>query len=201
MSIAFLLMQAGAVSSSAVTYDYYYPLTNTSTDPTAATWAKPLDYSFVANDGIYANSVITNMDNMFLNSTSFNDADIITWDVSGVTSMASMFNGATSFNLNISTWVVTLVTSMNLMFNGATSFNQNLGGVTTSVSGSPFNFGINLDTPFDLIPSFQTTSSTTVGGWTTGLTSQPTNFSSGATSWTNSDHRPFLSDGTTRINT
>lgn len=40
--------------------------------------------------------------------------------------MVSMFQGATSFNGNLSLWNVSSVTVMQNMFYGATSFNQNL---------------------------------------------------------------------------
>jgi len=48
------------------------------------------------------------------------------WDVSNVTNMNSMFEGATSFNQNINKWNVSAVTNMNSMFEDAASFNQNL---------------------------------------------------------------------------
>ena len=60
----------------------------------------------------------------FFNS-SFN-GDISSWDVSSVTTMQSMFDGATSFNGDISGWDVSSVTNMYDMFNHASSFNQDL---------------------------------------------------------------------------
>ena len=63
--------------------------------------------------------------------------DLSGWDVSKVTNMAFMFNGATSFNRDISSWVVSSVTDMYAMFYGATSFNEticwnrDLSGVNT----------------------------------------------------------------------
>ncbi len=48
------------------------------------------------------------------------------WDVSNVTNMASLFQGASSFNQNISNWNVSSVTNMGSMFSGATSFNQDI---------------------------------------------------------------------------
>ncbi|WP_143421754.1 BspA family leucine-rich repeat surface protein, partial [Helicobacter pullorum] len=48
------------------------------------------------------------------------------WDVSKVESMAWMFNGAESFNADISGWDVSGVKYMSNMFNGAISFNQDI---------------------------------------------------------------------------
>ena len=48
-------------------------------------------------------------------------------DLSGVTDMSRMFNGASAFNGDISGWNVSSVTDMSSMFNGTTAFNQNLG--------------------------------------------------------------------------
>ena len=47
-------------------------------------------------------------------------------DTSKVTDMSNMFEGASSFNEDLSLWNITSVTSMFDMFWGATSFNQNL---------------------------------------------------------------------------
>ena len=54
--------------------------------------------------------------------------DISTWDVSSVTTMAGMFNGATLFNGDISKWDVSSVKSMARMFYGTTSFTRTLCG-------------------------------------------------------------------------
>ena len=45
-----------------------------------------------------------------------------------VTKMNWLFEGATSFNGDLSSWDVGQVTTMFGMFNGATSFNRQLGG-------------------------------------------------------------------------
>ena len=57
------------------------------------------------------------------------------WDVSSITNMHYMFNGATSFNQNIGNWNVSSVLDMFGMFNGAVAFNQDIGGwVPSSVT-------------------------------------------------------------------
>jgi len=75
------------------------------------------------------------MNAMFEGASSFN-SDISTWDVSNVTDMNSMFKGAAAFNQNLNSWDVSSVTDMTYMFNDATSFNGdisnwNVSSVTT----------------------------------------------------------------------
>ena len=54
------------------------------------------------------------------------------WDVSDITSMDTLFGGIgryrPHFNKDLSRWNVSRVTNMCGMFEGATSFNQRLGG-------------------------------------------------------------------------
>ena len=71
-------------------------------------------------------SAVTDMRSMFEGAASFN-GDLSTWDVANVTTMSSMFAYATSFNGDLSAWDVANVTTMSSMFYNATSFNQNLG--------------------------------------------------------------------------
>ena len=70
---------------------------------------------------------VTSMRSMFNGASSFND-DIGGWDVSNVIVMNFMFRNATSFNQDIGGWNLGNVLTMNFMFQDATSFNQGIGG-------------------------------------------------------------------------
>jgi surface protein len=67
--------------------------------------------------------------------------DLSTWDTSAVTTIASMFSGASAFNNGdpgnsgakpLNSWDTSKVTAMNDMFNLATAFNQDVSGWDTS---------------------------------------------------------------------
>ena len=76
-------------------------------------------------------SYVTNMGDMFMNATAFNQ-NIGSWDTSNVTNMAGMFFNAIAFNKDIGSWDTSNVTNMFVMFNQATAFNQNIGSWDTS---------------------------------------------------------------------
>ena len=69
----------------------------------------------------------TTMEEAFQWASSMTYKATDTPDLFSVTSMASMFRGASAFDGDISSWNVSGVTSMDDMFTGATSFRQNLG--------------------------------------------------------------------------
>lgn len=83
-------------------------------------------------------SLITDMSHLFCSTgygakcrlnaigyDNFND-DIGAWNVSSVTTMANMFEGASSFNQSLDSWNVSSVVDMSYMFKSAASFNQPL---------------------------------------------------------------------------
>ncbi|GMH63568.1 hypothetical protein TrLO_g16011 [Triparma laevis f. longispina] len=70
-------------------------------------------------------SGVTSMVTLFEDQVDFNE-DLSRWNVSNVTTMASMFNGAESFNGDLSRWDVSRVRNMRGMFYNAKSFNQDL---------------------------------------------------------------------------
>ena len=71
-------------------------------------------------------SDITDMSSMFQGASSFNQ-DLSEWDVASVTNMFQMFVRAESFNQDIGHWDVSNVIDMRSMFQGAHSFNQDIG--------------------------------------------------------------------------
>ena len=65
---------------------------------------------------------------MFHNATDYNNAgQSLDWDTSAAILMSSMFENASSFNINISNWDVSNVTHFNNMFEDAVAFNQDFG--------------------------------------------------------------------------
>jgi surface protein len=71
-------------------------------------------------------STLTSLASAFNGQSSFNQ-DIRSWDTSSVTDMSYMFNFASSFNQEIGSWDVSNVTDMTRMFTGASAFNQEIG--------------------------------------------------------------------------
>jgi surface protein len=72
---------------------------------------------------------------VFQGASSFNQ-DLSSWDTSNVDNTAYTFNGASAFNQDVGSWDTSNVTDMGSMFASATSFNQPLtstpGGWDTS---------------------------------------------------------------------
>ncbi len=76
-------------------------------------------------------SGVTDLHGMFEGASSFN-GDISSWNTSNITNISSTFAGATSFNRDLNAWDVSNVTSMSSMFSGANSFDGNISGWNTS---------------------------------------------------------------------
>jgi surface protein len=76
-------------------------------------------------------SSVTNMRGMFEGAIAFNQP-IETWDVSAVTDMSFMFILAQNFNQPLNNWNVSAVTQMPRMFERASSFNRRLGSWNVS---------------------------------------------------------------------
>ena len=76
-------------------------------------------------------SGITDMASLFSGESSFN-GDITHWDTSDVTTMNRMFRNARAFNQDISSWNTARVIDMDAMFESATLFNHDIGGWDTT---------------------------------------------------------------------
>ena len=79
-------------------------------------------------------SLVTDMSNMFVNLSSFNQS-IDSWDMSNVNNMQSMFRNATAFNQPLDSWDVSSVTDMLAMFSGSNASNGTI--VTTTNFNQP----------------------------------------------------------------
>ena len=82
--------------------------------------------------------------NMFYNTGFFNQP-IGHWNVSSVTNLKGMFNGALAFNHDISDWDVSKVTDFSYTFESASAFNQNIGNwdVSSATTMSAMFFDAN----------------------------------------------------------
>ena len=73
---------------------------------------------------------VTDLMQLFEGNTTFN-MEIGFWDTSNVVRLERLFSGATAFNQDISQWDVSNVTNMVNVFLNATSFNQDIGNWNT----------------------------------------------------------------------
>ena len=79
------------------------------------------------NISYWVTSNVTTMESIFSGATLFNQP-IGDWNVGNVTNMSWMFRNATAFNQDISDWNVGNVTNMDNMFRDASAFNKDIGG-------------------------------------------------------------------------
>ncbi|GAB5407647.1 MAG: hypothetical protein BalsKO_00120 [Balneolaceae bacterium] len=111
-------------------------------------------------------SGITDMSFMFNGASSFNE-DVSSWDVSNVTTMFLLFTGASSFNGDVSKWDVSNVVNMGNVFQQASSFNGN-------VSAWDVSSATNMYQMFFLATAFNQD----LSSWcVSNLGSEPSNFS------------------------
>lgn len=81
-------------------------------------------------------STVNSLFRTFQGASKLNDPNLLTWDVSNVTTMQSTFSGATSFNQPIGNWNVSKVVYFNGMFGGASNFDQDLSNWQTAAAVS-----------------------------------------------------------------
>ena len=77
------------------------------------------------NLGEIDTSLITDMSELFVDSTRIDFSGIETWNVSNVLDMSCMFYGAKSFNQPLDNWDVSNVRDMRFMFDGVKNFEIN----------------------------------------------------------------------------
>jgi surface protein len=98
--------------------------------------------AFNSNPNFTLPAAVTSLASVFFNATSFNQP--VTWNVSNITSFSSLFNNADSFNQDISAW--SIKTSGNVEFSGMFANNGgfNNGSLnswnTVGVTGMGFMF-------------------------------------------------------------
>lgn len=80
----------------------------------------------------YLPANFTDLVAMFYGATSFNSPNITNWNMTKVKSVNNMFNGATSFNQDLSKWDVSNILTYRGTFFGAKAFNQNISGWKTA---------------------------------------------------------------------
>eukprot|EP00985_Skeletonema_marinoi_P023460 scaffold15687_cov85-Skeletonema_marinoi.AAC.1 len=112
-------------------------------------WSSTLKYDQYGPIEDWCTKFVTNMNSLFEKELSWDDDDdsftvddksawdtlnpnITAWDTSSVTTMYSMFYGASAFNQDISSWDTSSVTNMFYMFHGASAFNQDISTWDTS---------------------------------------------------------------------
>ena len=77
-------------------------------------------------------SNVANLADCFSGCAAFNDARVGSWNTATVTTMTSLFSGATVFNQDIGSWNTASVSTMNAMFFNAAAFNQDIGSWNTA---------------------------------------------------------------------
>ena len=100
-------------------------------------------------------SNVTDMSSMFEGASAFNQ-NISGWGTSHVTNMSNLFAKAASFNQPIGSWDTSNGTDMSMMFYSATAFNQDIGSWDTS-NVTNMNGMFQMDTAFNQ----------DIGGWNT----------------------------------
>ena len=137
---------------------------------------------------------ITGTSYAFDGASSFNQ-DISSWDMSNVTFMISMFDSASSFDQDIGSWDTSSVRSMNRVFLNATAFNGDIGSWDTS-SALSMNVMFRNATSFNQdISSWDTSSVTTMQRMFVGNTAFNQDLSSWVTGLTSQPSN--FSGGTT----
>lgn len=145
--------------------------------------------SLVANPviGQWDVSTVSQMGNLFEGAAVFNQ-DIGLWNVSNVQSMSYLFNGAYLFNQDIGSWDVSNVKLLTATFSATKNFNQNIGN--WDVSGVQEMFAT-----FAAATAFNQD----LGGWDTGNVHRMDAMFSGASQF-NQDIGNWITSNVTTMN-
>ena len=115
-------------------FNTFKPRTKTELTPAVNEWIQSRatnGLNYVGSINTWNTSLITDMNMLFVNKSTFND-NISNWDTSSVTNMSGMFRGASVFNQYIGSWDTSKVTDMSSMFSLSNTFNQDIGSWDTS---------------------------------------------------------------------
>ena len=160
----------------------------------------------------FCTTLVTNMEGTqpdlevipFINVDS--NQNISSWDVSNVTDMTNMFNGATSFNQPLNNWDVSSVNSIRNMFLESNSFNQPLNswdvssvtnmvgvfGETTAFNQPLDNWDVRNVTNMNLMFVIAEAFNQDISNWcVTNIASEPNEFDTGADAWVLANSRPI----------
>ncbi len=105
-------------------------------------------------------ATVTTVSSLFYKASSFNDANVVSWNTANVTDMSYMFQQAAAFNRPIGVWDVGNVTTFTYMFASASVFDQDIGAWNTSKA-------VNLVSMFELALVFNNGGSDSIKNWNT----------------------------------
>ena len=168
-----------------------------------------------ATDALILNGT-TSLASCFTSCTSLSNVpNINLWDVSNVTSLASIFSGAALFNQSLNSWNTGNVSAMNSVFSNATAYNQslsnwNVSNVTTMNSmfrGTTYNQSLsswNVSKVENFGSTFSRSSSgaganPSISGWNTSSATNMSGFAQNNTTFNQTSISSFVTSSVTNM--